>query len=350
LFQDEGRVGPTPVSFQLTLPRLMDTNFESLFRSFRSLRVLIVGDVMVDAYYFGSVDRISPEAPVPVVLVDKQETRLGGAGNVALNVHALGAQPVLCTVIGSDKEGAGLRELLQAQGLTERGILESDKRKTTTKTRVIGNKHQIVRIDHELTENLDKMDSFLLLESVKRELEEADVLIMEDYNKGVLHEGNIKAIIALAKEAGVPVVVDPKKKNFLEYTGVTLFKPNLKEIREGLNISEDLKQLAHLQEAVSTLQQQLGNTYTMVTLSEQGVVIADQEQMHHIPAHLRTIADVSGAGDTVVSVAALCLALKTDIKLLAALSNLAGGIVCEYTGVVPIDAARLQSEAERLLA
>jgi rfaE bifunctional protein kinase chain/domain len=327
----------------------MHTNFESLFRSFRSLRVLIVGDVMVDAYYFGSVDRISPEAPVPVVLVDKQETRLGGAGNVALNVHALGAQPVLCTVIGTDKEGEGLRALLRAQGLSERGILESEKRKTTTKTRVIGNKHQIVRIDHELTENLDKMDSFLLLESVKRELEQADVLIMEDYNKGVLHEGNIKAIIALAKEAGVPVVVDPKKKNFLEYAGVTLFKPNLKEIKEGLNITTDLRQPEQLSAAVSQLQEKLGNTYTMVTLSEQGVFISGKGQSHHIPAHLRNIADVSGAGDTVVSVAALCLALETDIQLLAALSNLAGGIVCEQTGVVPIEAERLKAEAERLL-
>lgn len=327
----------------------MHTDFDSLFRSFRSLRVLIVGDVMVDAYYFGSVDRISPEAPVPVVLVDKQETRLGGAGNVALNVHALGAQPVLCTVIGTDKEGEGLRALLREQGLSERGILESDKRKTTTKTRVIGNKHQIVRIDHELTENLDKMDSFLLLESVKRELEQADVLIMEDYNKGVLHEGNIKAIIALAKEAGVPVVVDPKKKNFLEYTGVTLFKPNLKEIREGLNISDDLRQIDHLSAAVAELQEKLGNTYTMVTLSEQGVYIAAKDQSHHVPAHVRHIADVSGAGDTVVSVAALCLALGTELRLLAALSNLAGGIVCEQTGVVPIQAALLKSEAERLL-
>jgi len=308
-----------------------------------------VGDVMVDAYYFGSVDRISPEAPVPVVLVDKQETRLGGAGNVALNVHALGAQPVLCTVIGTDKEGEGLRALLREQGLSERGILESEKRKTTTKTRVIGNKHQIVRIDHELTENLDKMDSFLLLEAVKRELEQADVLIMEDYNKGVLHEGNIKAIIALAKEAGVPVVVDPKKKNFLEYTGVTLFKPNLKEIREGLNISDDLKQLDHLKTAVAELQEKLGNSCTMVTLSEQGVYIAAKDESHHIPAHVRHIADVSGAGDTVVSVAALCLALGIDIRLLAALSNLAGGIVCEQTGVVPIQAELLKAEAERLL-
>jgi rfaE bifunctional protein kinase chain/domain len=337
------------LSFELTLHFPMHTDFDSLFRSFRSLRVLIVGDVMVDAYYFGSVDRISPEAPVPVVLVDKQETRLGGAGNVALNVHALGAQPVLCTVIGTDKEGEGLRALLREQGLSERGILESEKRKTTTKTRVIGNKHQIVRIDHELTENLDKMDSFLLLEAVKRELEQADVLIMEDYNKGVLHEGNIKAIIALAKEAGVPVVVDPKKKNFLEYTGVTLFKPNLKEIREGLNISDDLKQLDHLKTAVAELQEKLGNSCTMVTLSEQGVYIAAKDESHHIPAHVRHIADVSGAGDTVVSVAALCLALGIDLRLLAALSNLAGGIVCEQTGVVPIQAELLKAEAERLL-
>lgn len=328
----------------------MHTDFDALFKSFRSVRVLIVGDVMVDAYYIGGVERISPEAPVPVVQVEKYESRLGGAGNVALNIHALGAQPVLCSVIGNDPEGTVLRRLMQEQGMTEAGLIASDERKTTTKTRVIGNRHQIVRIDHELTDDLAKMESFLLLEAVKRELEQADVLILEDYNKGVLHAGNIPQIIQLAREAGVPVIVDPKKRNFLAYKGVTLFKPNLKEIREGLNIAEELNDPDKVREAIVRLQAALGNEITMVTMSERGVLIHGRGQEHLIPAHVRQIADVSGAGDTVVSVAALCLALSTDMKLLAALSNLAGGIVCEYTGVVPIDPERLLSEARRLLA
>ncbi|MFN7301604.1 MAG: bifunctional heptose 7-phosphate kinase/heptose 1-phosphate adenyltransferase [Bacteroidota bacterium] len=328
----------------------MHTDFDALFKSFRSVRVLIVGDVMVDAYYIGGVERISPEAPVPVVQVEKYESRLGGAGNVALNIHALGAQPVLCSVIGNDPEGQVLRRLMHDQGMTESGLIASDVRKTTTKTRVIGNRHQIVRIDHELTDDLAKMESYLLLEAVKRELEQADVLILEDYNKGVLHAGNIPQIIQLAREAGVPVIVDPKKRNFLAYKGVTLFKPNLKEIREGLNIAEDLNNPEKVREAIARLQTELGNEIAMVTMSERGVLIQGRGQEYLIPAHVRQIADVSGAGDTVVSVAALCLALSTDIKVLAALSNLAGGIVCEYTGVVPIDPERLLSEAHRLLA
>ena len=328
----------------------MHTDFDALFKSFRSVRVLIVGDVMVDAYYIGGVERISPEAPVPVVQVEKYESRLGGAGNVALNIHALGAQPVLCSVIGNDPEGQVLRRLMHDQGMTESGLIASDVRKTTTKTRVIGNRHQIVRIDHELTDDLAKMESFLLLEAVKRELEQADVLILEDYNKGVLHAGNIPQIIQLAREAGVPVIVDPKKRNFLAYKGVTLFKPNLKEIREGLNIAEELNDPDRVRDAITRLQTELQNEITMVTMSERGVLIQGRGQEYLIPAHVRQIADVSGAGDTVVSVAALCLALGTDLKLLAALSNLAGGIVCEYTGVVPIDPERLLAEAHRLLA
>jgi rfaE bifunctional protein kinase chain/domain len=327
----------------------MYTDFDALFKSFRSVRVLIVGDVMVDAYYIGGVERISPEAPVPVVQVEKYESRLGGAGNVALNLHALGAQPVLCSVIGNDPEGKVLRQLMQDQGMTESGLIASDERKTTTKTRVIGNRHQIVRIDHEFTDDLAKMESFLLLEAVKRELEQADVLILEDYNKGVLHAGNIPQIIQLAREAGVPVIVDPKKRNFLAYKGVTLFKPNLKEIREGLNITEELNVPDRVLDAIARLQAELQNEITMVTMSERGVLIQGRGQEYLIPAHVRQIADVSGAGDTVVSVAALCLALGVELKLLAALSNLAGGIVCEYTGVVPIDPERLLAEARRLL-
>ncbi|MCC7298678.1 MAG: D-glycero-beta-D-manno-heptose-7-phosphate kinase, partial [Bacteroidia bacterium] len=174
------------------------TELESLFVSFKSLKVLIVGDVMVDSYIIGKVDRVSPEAPVPVVDVQKFDSRLGGAGNVALNVQAMGAEPVLCSVIGNDKEGADLTALLDAANLPKRGILQSDKRKTTTKTRIIGNGHQLARIDHEITHPIDKLDSFLMEEHFNRELEHADVVIFEDYNKGVLHADNIEHLVAKA--------------------------------------------------------------------------------------------------------------------------------------------------------
>lgn len=322
---------------------------QELFQKFKSLKVLIVGDVMVDNYIIGKVERISPEAPVPVIDVQTFDSRLGGAGNVAYNIKSLGAIPILCTVIGSDKEGDELQNLLHKSELPDRGIVRSEKRKTTTKTRIIGNNSQIARIDHEIASDIDTLDSYLLEQAFDRELEQADVVIFEDYNKGVLHAENIALLIQKAKKAGVPVIVDPKKNNFFAYKEATLFKPNLKEIKDGLNSQKDLKNTTHLKEAVAQLKSVLNNDITMVTMSELGVFIQSKEEEHIIPAHVRNIADVSGAGDTVVSVAALCLALHTPLKTLAALSNLAGGLVCEETGVVPISKEKLLKEALEVL-
>lgn len=324
---------------------MQKAELEKLFSDFRRLKVLIVGDVMVDSYVIGKVERVSPEAPVPVVDVERFDSRLGGAGNVALNVQALGAEPVLCSVIGNDKEGQDLSKLLEQAGLSQKSILLSDKRKTTTKTRILGNGHQLLRIDHEITSSLDTLDSFLLEQHFERELEHADVVILEDYNKGVLHADNIQSLIQKAAKAGVPVVVDPKKENFLSYSGATFFKPNLKELAEGIHIGGNLKELDVLEKAVSMLNEKLHCEYYMVTMSEKGVFLKDKNGSYHVPAHIRNIADVSGAGDTVISVAALCIALKTESLLLAELSNLAGGLVCEETGVVPINRERLLQEA-----
>ena len=323
-------------------------NFDELFNKFNGLKVLIVGDVMVDNYIIGKVDRVSPEAPVPVVDVTSFDSRLGGAGNVALNIKAMGGIPILCSVIGNDKEGEDLKNLLAKQGLTSRAILSSDKRKTTTKTRVLGNNHQLLRIDHEIKTEIDTLDSFLLDEHFNRELEIADVVIFEDYNKGVLHAKNIEKFITKCNSVNKPTIVDPKKSNFLTYKKTTLFKPNLKEIKEGLNIENSLDSIDEVLEAVSLLESKLENTISMVTLSERGVLIKKGDDYKIIPAHIRNIADVSGAGDTVVSVAALCLALNTNIETLAELSNLAGGLVCEKTGVVPIEKAALLAEAKKL--
>jgi len=323
-------------------------NFDELFNKFNGLKVLIVGDVMVDNYIIGKVDRVSPEAPVPVVDVTSFDSRLGGAGNVALNIKAMGGIPILCSVIGNDKEGEDLKNLLTKQGLTSRAILSSDKRKTTTKTRVLGNNHQLLRIDHEIKTEIDTLDSFLLDEHFNRELEVADVVIFEDYNKGVLHAKNIEKFITKCNSVNKPTIVDPKKSNFLTYKKTTLFKPNLKEIKEGLNIENSLDSIEEVLEAVTLLESKLENTISMVTLSERGVLIKKGDDYKIIPAHIRNIADVSGAGDTVVSVAALCLALNTNIETLAELSNLAGGLVCEKTGVVPIEKAALLAEAKKL--
>lgn len=322
---------------------------QTLFSSFSKKRVLIIGDVMIDSYIIGKVDRVSPEAPVPVVDVTGFDQRLGGAGNVALNIKAMGATPILCSVVGQDKEGKELREIMIKAGLTCTGLIHSDKRKTTNKTRVLGNNHQLLRIDHEITNDLDVVDTFLLEQRFAEELENCDVVIFEDYNKGVLHSKNIELLIQKCISKGIPTIVDPKKSNFLAYKNVTLFKPNLKEIKEGLKLESDLSDPSNLNDAISELMTSLNNEFTLVTLSERGVVITGKSETNHIPAHIRTIADVSGAGDTVVSVAALCLSAKTDARTLAELSNLAGGLVCEITGVVPINKEQLLAEAIRVL-
>ncbi len=321
---------------------------QSLFKQFHNSRVLIVGDVMVDSYIIGKVDRVSPEAPVPVVDVTGFENRLGGAGNVALNIKSLGATPILCSVIGTDKEGIDLINIMKDQGLSFKALVQSDKRKTTTKTRVLGNKHQLLRIDHEITSDIDVVDSYLLEQQFKEELENIDVVIFEDYNKGVLHANNIEVLVNLCREKGIPTIVDPKKSNFLAYKNVTLFKPNLKEIKEGLKIDYDLDTRELVEKAIVDLKKKLNNVMTLVTLSERGVVIEEHGDFTHIPAHFRNIADVSGAGDSVVSVAALCLAAKLKPAVIAEISNLAGGLVCEKTGVVPVDYKLLLEETKRV--
>lgn len=319
-----------------------------MISKFEGKRVLIVGDVMVDAYIIGKVDRLSPEAPVPVVNIEKHENRLGGAANVALNIIALKAIPVLCSVIGEDKEAEDYLQIMKAKGLSSEGIIQSTNRKTTTKTRILGNHFQLLRIDNEVTHDLNDKENELLIDVFRSQIQSADVVILEDYNKGVLNENNIPVLIDIARQAGVPVAVDPKKKNFLAYKGVTLFKPNLKEIKEGLNLDINLRDKENLRQAVLSLQRELGNRMSMVTLSEDGVMISDHETFEFIPAHLRNISDVSGAGDTVISVASLCLACGFDMRLLAELSNLAGGLVCEEAGVVPINPEKLEKEAAYL--
>lgn len=324
-------------------------DLKQTFQKFDGLRILIVGDLMVDNYILGKVERVSPEAPVPVVDVTHLDSRLGGAGNVALNIKAMGGIPIICSVIGKDKEGDELKSILVNEGIYSKALLESDKRKTTTKTRIIGNNHQLLRFDYEEKSDIDTVDSFLLEEHFFRELENCNVVIFEDYNKGVLHKGNIQKFIAKANELGIPTVVDPKKANFKEYKNTRLFKPNLKEMREGLNLEEaNIESLDDIEKAIGILELEMQNQHTLVTLSERGVIISDNGNYYRKPAHLRNIADVSGAGDTVIAVASLCVALDLHASDIAELSNLAGGLVCEKRGVVPIDKEILLSEASKL--
>ncbi|MCZ4407183.1 bifunctional ADP-heptose synthase [Cryomorphaceae bacterium 1068] len=321
---------------------------DQLFESFNDLRVLVIGDVMIDAYLWGKVDRISPEAPVPVITVTEREDRLGGAANVALNVAAMGAHPIVCAIAGKDAKGEILAELLEKRGLSSKGVVYSSARPTTVKSRVISGHQHIVRVDEESTRALEAEEERAFLENLEViiRVEKPDVVIFEDYNKGLLTPNVISRAIALSSNAGIPTAVDPKKANFFSYKGVTLYKPNLKELREGLKVEFDKKDQIALRQAVDQLEAEINNRISLITLSEEGVYVKDGDKENRIPAHIRNISDVSGAGDTVISVAALCLAQNTDSAFLAALANLAGGLVCERVGVVPIDRNQLLREAK----
>lgn len=324
---------------------------EELFEQFNRLKVAVVGDVMIDAYLMGKVNRISPEAPVPVVSLTKHEERLGGAANVALNLVALGATPIMCSCVGKDKDGKLLIELLKKANISDEGIVFSENRMTTVKTRVLGNSQHLLRIDAEQTDAISHDEETALINRVKSLLDqEVDILIFEDYNKGVLTKRVISELIEAAKQKNTLTAVDPKKDNFFEYKGVTLFKPNLKELIEGTNVAFSFRDHPEkLQEAISVLEEQLGNDISFVTLSEHGVFIRNRSEAYHIPAHVRNISDVSGAGDTVISVAALCLASGAPIQQVAAIANIAGGLVCEESGVVSIDKKKLLNEAKKLI-
>jgi rfaE bifunctional protein kinase chain/domain len=320
---------------------------QELFESFKKLKVLIIGDVMVDCYTWGKVDRISPEAPVPVVHASKREKRLGGAANVALNIQALGAEPILCSIIGEDSDGNTFLQLLKEKGISPRGIIQSNHRITTLKERILSGSQHMLRVDTEFESGLLPIEERSLQQLILELLESCDVVIFEDYDKGTITPSLIEKIVATAKEKGIPVVVDPKKNNFLEYRGVDLFKPNLKELREGLKMEIEPEVEGHIEGAVAKLKSLLDIDQAMITLSEKGVYIDAKEDKHWIPAHIRMISDVSGAGDTVISIAAICVALKLPAKTTAALSNLGGGLVCEYVGVVPVPTERLMDEARK---
>jgi rfaE bifunctional protein kinase chain/domain len=324
------------------------SRFQQIFKDFDRLKVLIVGDVMLDSYIWGSVERISPEAPVPVVTVKKRDYRLGGAGNVIVNVHALGATPLAISLIGNDDAAVKVRSCLKKLSVSEEGLVVSNTRPTTEKTRVIAGHQHVVRVDEETDREASAEEEKLIIERIADLLPKCDVVIFQDYDKGTITPRVISSTVELARKKGIPTVVDPKRRNFLAYEHVTLFKPNLKELREGLKV--DVATFEDIEKAVEQLKNKLRADGVMTTLSEKGVYISYNNTKVQLPAHHRKIADVSGAGDTVVAIAAACVALRLDPKDVAGLSNLGGGLVCQHVGVVPINKEELLAEAIELLA
>jgi len=337
----------------LTKQELINT-----FKAFNNLNVLIIGDVMIDSYLWGDVSRISPEAPVPIVVVNKRENRLGGAANVILNIQSLGANPIICSVIGNDSKGNCFIDLLEQQGITSEAIVKSDQRITTTKYRIVGNNMQMLRVDEEMEHEINEKETKQLIKNIENQVnsKQIDAIIFEDYDKGVISPLLIANVVKIANKYHIPIAVDPKKKNFLHYKGVTLFKPNLKELQEGLKLDHKPQQQKELADISQILHKEFNINIVMATLSEAGVFVSAKKKNtkttysdYLIPAHFRKISDVSGAGDTVISVASLCLALKIEPDLLAQISNIAGGLVCEEVGVVPVNKKRLLEEVINLL-
>jgi len=308
-------------------------------------RIAVVGDVMLDHYYLGAVSRISPEAPVPVVELEQETYRLGGAANVANNLRMLGVGVVLCGVIGSDSAGQRLRELAADLGVDPAGLITDPERPTTTKTRVIGNNQQLVRLDREARTPI----SLALAEQMLAVLDSSapiDAIILEDYNKGVLTPLLIERAIAWATERSVPVFVDPKTENFFAYRGATVFKPNQKEAQAALGYHLDGQE--SLLRAGRELLKRLAAGTVILTLGARGMLLVEQSQQHwHIPSLARHVADVSGAGDTVIATLAAMAVTGAPIRQAALIASIAAGVVCGEPGVVPITIPALLTALEQ---
>jgi len=327
-------------------------DLKKIFASFSSFKVGVIGDVMLDTYMWGKVDHISPEAPVPIVSLHHKEYRIGGAGNVALNCQSLGAQTFILSVMGDDKDGLFLEELFTEYMIDASYLVKSPGRFTTNKTRIIGRNQQMMRLDAEMTDDLNVNDEKVLLEKVRSFIETVDptIIIFEDYNKGVLTEKVIHEVIGLCKMAGVITVVDPKRKNFFTYHHVDIFKPNLKEVKESLNLSfEDINQPL-LEDIHSKLKNFLHHNISFITLSDKGVFYQKDSESKIISSHRRHIADVSGAGDTVIAVASLVYAATKNVDLMAEIANIAGGLACEEVGTKYFTREELLHQCELLLS
>ena len=315
---------------------LIPHRLEEIQKSFTGKRIAVVGDLMLDRYFWGKVSRISPEAPVPVVEVDEESTRLGGAANVANNIASLGGVPIMIGVVGSDIGANILKNIVAGNGFPTDGIVVDSSRPTTIKTRVIAHGQHVVRIDQEKKVDLDADMQAKVLTSLENQITSLDGIILEDYNKGVLTKELIKSIIKLAKDHKKTITVDPKFNNFFDYQGVSVFKPNRKETEEALG--RRLNTLNEIEGAARELLTQLKTDNVLMTLGEKGMLLLELNgSLAHVETKARNVADVSGAGDTVIATLTMAMVAGASVMESAALANYAGGIVCGEVGIVPID-------------
>lgn len=315
---------------------ISNKRLNDLKKGFDGKRIAVIGDMMLDGYFWGDVKRISPEAPVPVLEVEDEFFRFGGAANVAYNILTLGGIPIPVGVIGNDTYGSIFSSLIKEKNIEDDGIIIDNERPTTTKTRVIANNQHVVRIDKESKAYINHKIESKILAHIENLLNKLDGIILQDYNKGILTPSLISNIISIANKKNILVTVDPKFDNFFEYKNVTVFKPNRKETETVLGIR--IKSDKDISSAGRNLLQKLNSKYVLLTLGEEGIAVFERgDKERRMPTKAIKVADVSGAGDTVISTLTLGLAAGADIYEACFLANYAAGIVCGEVGIVPIE-------------
>lgn len=325
-----------------------NSSIENILESMRGKRVLVVGDLILDHYLVGKVERISPEAPVPIVSLENEGERWvpGGAANVARNIRSMGGIPVMAGVIGDDREGEILTELLEKDGVDTCAVVSDSARPTTTKTRIMSGGHQVIRLDSEIIDPVSSAVSEEIYSGIERIIGELDALVLEDYNKGVLVPDLIARTISVSRSNGIPVAVDPKFINFFEFTGCTLFKPNRLEITHALGRVVDT--VAEATEAGEEILDRLSADAVLVTLGEEGSVLCRKSlEPFYRPAAARHVFDVSGAGDTVIAIIALSLAAGLPLDDGVRISGFAAAATCAEPGVYAVKPDDIIREVKR---
>jgi len=316
-------------------------NFDKLITRFSQVKILVFGDVMLDRYWWGSVSRISPEAPVPVVRLEKTSLVPGGAANVAVNVASLGATPHLVGVVGDDSEGKYLSETLKNSNISPDWLMTLKDRPTTSKTRIVAHNQHVVRIDHEKTNFLPPEQEEKIWLSIEREIKKVDLILISDYAKGLLSRNLLARLITTAKENNKRILVDPKGKDYSKYSGATLLTPNRREAREACNFEEH-EAVEDLSRAGKFLISELGLEALLITQGENGMTLFQNEETPvHFQTKARTVYDVTGAGDTVIATLAVALAAGANLLQAAELSNITAGLVVEEVGTTAVSREKL---------